>query len=386
MADTLASGLFISEILADNAGASAFDTDGDGNITKADEYVEIQNASGTPVSLDGVQIWSQTNGLLYTFGPGDTIAPGETATLLGEYTGTRPAGFYESGIPNNGNFLPDGEASRFDTIFLLDTNTGTYITLSYGEPPQPATPPSGFPSGATQLGSGESIDSGAPNGKAITRDANGDLVESDPTPGQPDVLCLLAGTRIATLDGPVAIEKLTPGRRIPCADGRTRILRAVGHTTLSADLLERLPQLAPVILPAGRLGNAVPLALSPNHRVLIESPDAHMMFGTPGVLIPAKSMAHKRHRGRADLFHLLFDDHCLIRAGGAWVESLYLGDVGRRWLETQRAIGALIEQDCGRSDAISHSALAQPALRDYEARVLLAAGIVPSARVRARVI
>ena len=90
MADTL-NNIFISEILADNAGGSAIDTDGDGNIKKSDEFIELQNASNTAVSLDGFEVWSEKEGLLYSFDPSDTIAAGETATVVGNYTGTPPA-------------------------------------------------------------------------------------------------------------------------------------------------------------------------------------------------------------------------------------------------------------------------------------------------------
>ena len=92
MADKL-DGILISEVLADNAGGSAIDTDGDGNTNKSDEFIELQNATNSTISLDGFELWSEKNGLLYSFGPGDTIDPGGTATVVGNYTGTPPAGF-----------------------------------------------------------------------------------------------------------------------------------------------------------------------------------------------------------------------------------------------------------------------------------------------------
>ena len=67
---------------------------------------------------------------------------------------------------------------------MVDTNTGEYIALSYGQPARSPTLPTGFP-GTTQLGAGESIDSGAPNGTAFARDLHGDLVETTPTPDTP---------------------------------------------------------------------------------------------------------------------------------------------------------------------------------------------------------
>tara|TARA_R110002074_G_scaffold400693_1_gene596737 strand:+ start:254 stop:655 length:402 start_codon:yes stop_codon:yes gene_type:complete len=128
MADRL-DGLIISEILADNAGGAAIDTDGDGNTNKSDEFIEIQNTTGSPLSLDGYEIWSEKQGELYRFGPSDTIASGGTATVVGNYDGT------------------------------------------------------------TRIGAGEQIDSNAPNGTAFARNADGDFEETSPDPGNPGMPC-----------------------------------------------------------------------------------------------------------------------------------------------------------------------------------------------------
>ncbi|TYB88529.1 Hint domain-containing protein [Oceaniovalibus sp. ACAM 378] len=373
MADTLPTGLFISEILADNAGGSAHDTDSDGKANKADEYIEIQNGSGSAVSLDGLQVWSQAKGLLYTFDSNAAVAPGQTATLVGEYTGTPPAGFYSAGISNNGDFLPDGEGNKFDTLYLYDPGSNSFTSLSYGLPPRDATPPAGFPSGAVRSGSGESIDSGSPNGVAITRDANGNLTEGTPSPGTPGTLCIARGTMIATSQGPVAVENLRPGHALRVKDGRPQTLRAVGWTCLSQTLLASLPELAPVTLSAGLIGNTRPLTLSPNHRVMTTGALPQLLFGEPEVLTPAKSIAgalREAPQGPVTYFHLLLDSHALIRAEGAWIESLYLGDVGRDWVQNMRSLGHLHEQSCAATDLITHDRTVRPCLKLFEALLL----------------
>lgn len=186
--------LFISEIMADNAGANAVDVDGDGVANKADEFVEIQNAGGGPVSLDGYQIWSASNGLLYNFQSSDVIAGGGTATIIGEYTGTPPTNTYEATTNNAINFLPDGEGSLNDTIYLVDTNTGQYVAVAYGNPPNP-TMPTGFP-GTTNVGT-EEITTTVVNGTSIQRDNDGVLTEAAPT-------VFAAGATGQTPDGYVA--------------------------------------------------------------------------------------------------------------------------------------------------------------------------------------
>ncbi|WP_224823662.1 Hint domain-containing protein [Cognatishimia sp. MH4019] len=178
MANFLNGVLFISEIMADNAGANAVDVDGDGVANKADEFVEIQNASGSAVSLAGYEVWSATEGLLYSFGPTDAIPAGGTATIIGEHVGTPPAGVFEATNNNSVNFLPDGEGTQNDTIFLVDTSSGEYVAVAYGDPPNPSLP-SGFP-GTTDVGT-ETINTSVVNGTSIQRDGNGDLTEGSPT-------------------------------------------------------------------------------------------------------------------------------------------------------------------------------------------------------------
>lgn len=188
MADKL-NGIIFSEFLVDNSPfVAGYDTDGDGAHNKSDEYIELQNTTGSAISLDGYQVWSDDKGLLYEFGPSDTIAPGQTATIVGEYAGTPPAGFYDAGLSDGNDFLQDGEGAKNDTIYLVNSSTGDYIVFSYGDPIQSPSPPSGF-TGTSQIGAGESLASDGPNGVSFTRDSNGDWTEGSPDPGTPGVVC-----------------------------------------------------------------------------------------------------------------------------------------------------------------------------------------------------
>lgn len=379
MVDFLANGLAIGEILADNAGGSAIDTDGDGGSNKADEYVEIQNGSASTVSLDGIEIWSEKDGLLFAFPNGETLAPGATATVVGEYTGSPPAGFYDAGGANNINFLQDGEGSKFDSIFLLDTTTGppSYVVLSYGTPPRAPTLPDGFPSNAQQIGSGESINSSSPNGAAFSRNSDGDFVEGSPDPGVPDFLCIAAGTLIETQSGPVPVEDLRPGHNVRGRDGRLHALVAIGKSRASGALLVAAPQLGPIEIPPGALGATLPVRVSPNHCVLIESAAADLLFDGPA-LIPAKALVSAglaypaSQETDTEYFHLLFDRHIAVCASGVWVESLYLGAPGQTWVAMQRATGTLAERDPAETDRVRHPKKAFRVLKTHEAQLLLA--------------
>ncbi|MEW9921488.1 Hint domain-containing protein [Marimonas sp. MJW-29] len=375
-------GLIISEILADNAGASAIDTDGDGWSNKADEFIEIQNTTNSTISLDGYEIWSQKGGLLYSFGSGDTIAAGGTATVVGEYTGTPPAGYYESTTNNNINWLPDGEGQKFDSIFLVNSNTGEYVVLSYGAPPRTPVLPAGFP-GTTRIGAGETIDSSAPNGTAFVRDINGDMVEGTPSPGTPGVPCFCAGTLIDTDLGAVPVQFLRPGARLLTLDDGVSTLLGIRRFEISPAAQAHDPSLLPLRLPRGLCGASMPLELSPNHRVLVRSFQANLLFESAEVLIAAKLLAGF---GAMQLdptsrplvyFHLLLGRHAVLRAHGIWAESLFLGDMVRAHYKNMVAWDLL--PGVSLAD-LGHAETARLVLRAYEARLLLGLIAPPDAR------
>lgn len=375
MADNL-NGLFISEILADNAGSNSIDTDGDGNTNKSDEFVELQNASGATLNLDGYEVWSQQNGLLYSFGAGDTIGAGETATIVGNYDGTVPSGFYSAGISEGSDFLQDGENDHYDTLFLVNTNAAPpeYVTLSYGEPPQTPVFPAGFPAGAIQVGTGETILSDSPNGVAFARDENGDLVETTPTPGTPDIPCFLLGTQVTTEQGEINVEDLTPGMKILTKDSGYQTLRGIG--VFKPSLLDVLnnPKYKPVHFPAGSIGNDRDLYLSQTHRVYIVKPRAELLFGVSEVLAAAqffsgiKNVQVARNSTRPTYFHLLFDNHELIQTNGTWTESLFLGDIATKSFEQTN--DWTFEDKVDYPD-IEHTQAVRTVIKRYEAMAFL---------------
>lgn len=380
MADKL-DGLIISEILADNAGSSAVDVDGDGNTSKADGFIEIQSTNGGPLSLDGYELWSQKQGLLYSFGSSDTIGAGQTATVVGNYTGSPPAGYYSAGIPENGNWLPDGEGQKFDSIFLVNSVTGNYVVLSYGQPPSAPVLPNGFP-GTTRIGAGESINSNAPNGTAFARDANGVFTESTPTPNTPGVTCFVTGTLIETDSGPVRVEMLQPGMRVKTLDSGWQPLRARRTTFVTAAMILAQPALAPVRIPKGMLGATRALDVSGAHCLFWRDGQAELLFGNAEVLVPAHFLlGHGAERKPKDprpviYHHLLFDRHEILTAHGVWSESLFLGEQARH------GRSALAQWDIAADIAlrdIAHVQTARPVLRAFEMQVLLGVGMAKAA-------
>ncbi|WP_338550748.1 Hint domain-containing protein [Roseovarius phycicola] len=371
-------GLFFSEILADNAGGGAVNVNGQGGANKQDEYVEFQNNSNTTIDLDGYQIWSDQNGLLHTFGSGDQIAPGDTATVVGTYNNP-PAGFYgangnNNSASSNGGFLEDGEGNKFDTIYLVAPD-GNYIQLSYGSPAQdPGGLPAGFPSGGTLQGAGETLNTSAPNATSVLRDADGNLQEGTPTPGTPGPVCFTSGTRIASDIGDIAVENLEPGARVLSKDRGYVTLRAVRKAPIARTILRWNPDVRCILVPANVLGNSAPIRLSPSHRVLVCGTRVELLFGTFEVLVSAKHLVGfsgidvDKSDNPVTYFHLLFDTHEVIKSNGCWTESLFLGETAHKAILAatgwQTETGLKLGQ-------MKHCDTARPVLKKYEAEVLV---------------
>ncbi|MEO1556379.1 MAG: Hint domain-containing protein [Pseudomonadota bacterium] len=374
----LLNGLFFSELLVDNAGGGAVNVNGQGGANKQDEFIEIQNASGGSVNLDGYQLWSDQNGLLHTFGTGDQVANGDTATVVGTYNNP-PSGFYGANGNNNsssgnGGFLEDGEGSKFDTIYLVDPD-GNYVQLSYGDPPvDPSGLPSGFPSGGSLQGDGEALNTNAPNATSITRDADGNLEEGTPTPGAPGPVCFASGTWVRTARGNITVDDLRPGMRIHTKDNGLRTLLAIRRAPIGKSALRLNPAVRPVVIPQGLIGNTATLRLSPAHRVLFAGWMPEYLFGDAEVLVSAATLVghggvhvDTTHR-QVVYYHLLFDEHQIISANGCWSESLYLGDAADAVIRLaagwQKTHGLELETLC-------HARCARRTLRRFEANVLL---------------
>ncbi|UWQ94121.1 Hint domain-containing protein [Rhodobacteraceae bacterium M385] len=152
------------------------------------------------------------------------------------------------------------------------------------------------------------------------------------------VVCFCSGTLIDTPNGPVRVETLRPGDQVLTADHGPQTLRWIGGQRLPHPGLH-----APIKISTGALGNGLPnqpLAVSPQHRILVQSPIVQRMFGVTEVLVPALRLLD--HPGVAQApgdtptryWHMLFDRHEVVCANGIWAESLFLGP------EAVKSIGA----------------------------------------------
>lgn len=153
--------------------------------------------------------------------------------------------------------------------------------------------------------------------------------------------CFLRGSLIQTATGPRAIEDLAEGDLIQTRDNGLQPIRWIGSARLDADELGANPNLRPIRISAGALGQGVPaqdLLVSPQHRMLVRSRIAQRMFSTAEVLVAAKQLLSldgvdiAEEMDEVEYFHMLFDRHEIVIANGAESESLFTGPEALRML------------------------------------------------------
>jgi hypothetical protein len=152
---------------------------------------------------------------------------------------------------------------------------------------------------------------------------------------QRDVNCFTRGTLIRTDRGDLPIDELAPGTPVWTLDHGFQPLRWSGASRVPAE-----GRLAPIRIDAGILGNARPLLVSPQHRLLITGWQAEILFGEAEVLVPAKALVNDRsirpmEGGVVEYWHMLFDRHEIVLSEGIPTESFHPGQHGFRALSTE---------------------------------------------------
>lgn len=183
-------------------------------------------------------------------------------------------------------------------------------------------------------------------------------------------VCFSGDTRIATALGGIRATDLWEGDLIETLDAGPQPVRWVGRRKVPG----QGPN-APVLFTPGAIGNHSPLRLSQQHRVLIRSPLAELMFGASEVLVPAKALVngediHLAPCARIDYVHLLLPAHGLLFAEGALCESLLPGSQTQEVVDLPPALTRLAYP------------AARPVLSFAESLALLGAGPDPSLPAR----
>ena len=147
------------------------------------------------------------------------------------------------------------------------------------------------------------------------------------------IACFTLGAMIQTERGEVAVEELHAGDKVLTRDHGLQPIRWVGRRDLSQTDLAREPRFSPIRIEKGALGANLPqrdLMVSPQHRMLVSGPRAQLLFGDAEVLVAATHMVGMTGVQRVyprgiSYVHILFDQHQIVRADGAWSESFQPG-------------------------------------------------------------
>jgi len=144
------------------------------------------------------------------------------------------------------------------------------------------------------------------------------------------VPCFTPGTRIMTPAGEVPVEDLQTGEMVATLDEPMPVLW-IGRHVLAQEALIARPELRPIRIRDGTLGNRGDLLLSPQHAMQLPDPTG----AGPALVRAVHLLRHgdgrvRRAMGvrRVEYLHLLLPRHALLLANGAVSESLYPGKFG----------------------------------------------------------
>lgn len=144
--------------------------------------------------------------------------------------------------------------------------------------------------------------------------------------GDPHPPCFVAGTTIATPNGPVPVEDLRPGDLVQTADdGAQPLIWSGSKTTMGTG------RFAPVCFRAAATGGSRDLYVSQHHRMLLSGGGIELYFEDAEWLAPARHLANGSTaslvpRKQVEYVHLMFDRHQVIFAEGIPTESFFPGD------------------------------------------------------------
>ena len=157
----------------------------------------------------------------------------------------------------------------------------------------------------------------------------------------PDVVCYVAGTRLATPSGETPVEALRPGDAVLALEAGAwvaRPVRWVGRTPVDLDRHAEPWRAAPIRIRAGAIARRVPA------RDLLVSPDHAILLG--GVLVQAQALANgatilrEPARGRVAYHHVELDRHAVLLAERLPAES-YLDTGNRGWFAAEAGVRPL---------------------------------------------
>ncbi|WP_175484755.1 Hint domain-containing protein [Jannaschia pohangensis] len=135
----------------------------------------------------------------------------------------------------------------------------------------------------------------------------------------------MSGTLFATSTAPRAIEAISVGDSILTKDGPRRVSRVAQTNVLRQDWAYHR-DIWPVRVPVGSLGNARPLRLSPDQRVILSGQVVRKVCGVAALSVPCRDLVGLRglivERPLADLryYGISFGIPAQVDAEGVWCD------------------------------------------------------------------
>ena len=140
-----------------------------------------------------------------------------------------------------------------------------------------------------------------------------------------DFVCFARDAQIRTPTGVLPVQDIRPGDKVWTVDDPEAVVQWVGSKTVFAT-----GDAAPVVFETGAIGNTRPLVVSQQHRILLRSAQASIMFGAEEVLVPARSLlaldgVRLAEGATVTYHHIMFDGHKIVESDGVLTESFFPG-------------------------------------------------------------
>ncbi len=386
--------LTFSEIEAVNTGSGADTIDG----TAATGPIDVDAGAGDDTvtggggndSIDGGDDDDLLNG-----GDGDDTLNGDAGndTLVGG----QGADLLDGGLNDDDIVVGGGDTALGgggDDVFTVDgslPDTGT-ITITGGETDEEDTvDPTNNPGG--QIGDVLDLrgltnvvvnytggDPASESGTATYENDDGDTVTINFSEIETVIPCFTPGTKIATAQGERLVQDLKPGDRVITRDNGFQEIAWVGQKDLTGkDLLDN-PDLKPILVKQGSLGDNLPsqdMLLSPNHRMLVTNMETDLFFDEREVFVAAKHMVgmkgvHQVDVARTSYIHFMFEHHEVVLSDGAWTESFHPGDYSMNAIaDDQRNEILTLFPELKTLKGLKNYPTARTCLKKHEAKLLM---------------
>ncbi len=213
------------------------------------------------------------------------------------------------------------------------------------------------------------------------RDADGNITSTMEFEEIENIVpCFTPGTAIATPRGERLVEELKVGDKIITRDNGIQEIRWMGTKALSGFDLARSPNLRPILIQKGSLGNNLPehdILVSPQHRILLNNERTSLYFEETEVLAAAKHLTGLKGVDEVGTLgvtyvHFMFDNHEVVLSNGAWTESFQPGQSVLDGLGVEQRDEILqLFPELTTQEGVEDYAAARRSLKKHEAKLLV---------------